>query len=63
MAGYIAGTYNKESMLEQLSRDTRRYAKRQYTWFRKIENLQWLEIKDINKAGTMVETFINDVCY
>lgn len=39
---YIEGETTKEEMIEKLKMETRRYAKRQLTWFRKIENITWL---------------------
>ena len=39
---YINGKYTKEDMIEKIKMETRRYAKRQLTWFRKIENITWL---------------------
>lgn len=39
---YINGKYTKEEMKEKIKMETRRYAKRQLTWFRKIENITWL---------------------
>ena len=39
---YINGKYTKEEMVEKIKMETRRYAKRQLTWFRKIENITWL---------------------
>ena len=40
---YFKGNYTKEEMIEKIKMETRRYAKRQLTWFRKIENLTWLD--------------------
>lgn len=60
MASYISGRYGFEEMSNQLARDTRRYAKRQYTWFRKVEGLHWLEIEQSDKASGMVSRFFND---
>lgn len=40
-APYIAGEITKEEALESLKRETRRYAKRQLTWFRRNENIIW----------------------
>lgn len=54
MAAYLAGEYSWPEMAELLARDTRRYAKRQYTWFRTIEDLIWREVKD-------AETIIKEV--
>ncbi len=39
---YINNLYTKEEMIEKIKMETRRYAKRQLTWFRKIENIKWL---------------------
>ena len=40
---YLNGIYTKEEMIEKIKMETRRYAKRQLTWFRKIENINWLD--------------------
>lgn len=45
MAGYIDREYSRQEMAELLARDTRRYAKRQYTWFKTMERLKWYEAK------------------
>lgn len=38
---FLAGQWSKTDMLAHLVRDTRRYAKRQMTWFRKHQELNW----------------------
>ena len=40
---YINGIYTKEEMIEKIKMETRRYAKRQLTWFRKNKQTIWLE--------------------
>lgn len=40
---YLKGNSTKEEMIEKIKMETRRYAKRQLTWFRKIENIVWLD--------------------
>lgn len=40
---YLKGNYTKEEMIEKIKMETRRYAKRQLTWFRKIPNVIWLD--------------------
>ncbi len=37
----LSGNWNALEMLEYLVRDTRRYAKRQMTWFRRNTELHW----------------------
>ncbi len=46
MIGYLEGELSQEEMASFLARDTRRYAKRQYTWFSKMVNLQWFQINE-----------------
>ena len=40
---YINKKITKEEMIEKIKMETRRYAKRQLTWFRKIENITWID--------------------
>ena len=40
---YLNGKYTKEEMIDKIKMETRRYAKRQLTWFRKIPNIIWLD--------------------
>lgn len=39
---YLEGQATYEEMVEKIKTESRRYAKRQLTWFRKYENLTWL---------------------
>ena len=39
---YLQGNITKEEMIENLKQETRRYAKRQLTWFRKNKEIKWL---------------------
>ena len=43
MVKYIQGDWSREKAVELLARDTRRYAKRQYTWFRRDHDIHWFE--------------------
>ena len=43
---YIKGYYTEEEMIEKIKMETRRYAKRQLTWFRKNKQTIWLEGKN-----------------
>ena len=40
---FLNGEYSKEEAIEKIKMETRRYAKRQLTWFRKIENIVWID--------------------
>ena len=39
--GYMEGKYDKAEAIRLLKRNTRRYAKRQMTWFRKDSEIKW----------------------
>ena len=43
---YLKGEANLSEVIELLKRDTRRYAKRQMTWFTSIKDIIWLDIND-----------------
>ena len=40
---FIAGDVTKQEMIENLKKNTRRYSKRQMTWFRKNKQTIWLD--------------------
>ncbi len=43
VVSYLKKEITKEEMIEKLKMETRRYAKRQLTWFRKDENIKWID--------------------
>ena len=43
---YLQNKCSKEEMIEQIKQETRRYAKRQFTWFRKNKQTIWLNGKE-----------------
>ena len=45
---YLHGEADLESCIESLKRATRRYAKRQLTWFRRDESTRWFEIDNMS---------------
>lgn len=40
---YLEGTLTKEEMIEKIKQESRRYAKRQLTWFRRNQDIIWLD--------------------
>jgi len=49
MVHYLRGDWTADKLHEVLARDTRRYAKRQYTWFNKDNSILWFRRND--RAG------------
>jgi tRNA dimethylallyltransferase len=44
IAAYLKGECDQKTAVNILKRDTRRFAKRQYTWFRADKRIQWIDI-------------------
>lgn len=65
MVDYLEGRETLESAYENVKKFSRRYAKRQITWFKRDENINWIYIDDyddfsqvIKKAKEITEKFI-----
>ena len=52
---YFDGKYTKEEALELIKRNTRRYAKRQITWFNKEKGLVWMDVSKVQKVIDFIE--------
>jgi len=61
MAGYLAGDYDYDEAVRRLKRDTRRFAKRQMTWFRKEPGMQWRSIEDTESPAQVAERIVGEV--
>ena len=46
---YLQGNISKEEMIEKIKMETRRYAKRQITWFKKNKETIWIGPQDLQK--------------
>jgi tRNA dimethylallyltransferase len=51
IAGHLAGEYPLEEAVRLIKRNTKRYAKRQFTWFRKEPGINWVDITGVAGAG------------
>ncbi len=58
MAAYISGQIDRDEMRETMKRDTRRYAKRQLTWFRADRDMHWFEPGETEKILGLVRQFL-----
>ena len=54
---YFEKKASLEECIEKVKLETRRYAKRQLTWFRKNDKINWLEVDKLGQAATKLETF------
>ncbi|TCZ81063.1 tRNA (adenosine(37)-N6)-dimethylallyltransferase MiaA [Paenibacillus albiflavus] len=46
MVSYLNGEYSLPRAVELLKRNTRRFAKRQLSWFRHMKDIQWIDVTD-----------------
>jgi tRNA dimethylallyltransferase len=52
---YFLGKSSRDEAVDLLKRDTKRYAKRQFTWFRREPEAIWVDITGLSKTGEIVE--------
>jgi tRNA dimethylallyltransferase len=58
MAMFINDEVDWEEAVRLLKRDTRRYAKRQFTWFNKDKDINWFLPSQTMQAQTLVKEFL-----
>lgn len=58
IVGYLKGSWDLEEAIGLIQRDTRRYAKRQITWFRANSEVIWINPDDKSEIINMVMAFI-----
>jgi tRNA dimethylallyltransferase len=57
---FLQGRWSWEEALELLKRDTRRYAKRQLTWFRADPEIRWFTPEQMGEMRACLERFFGD---
>ncbi len=55
---YFEGEYDYDEMVRLIKQNTRRYAKRQMTWFRKDKRIMWIEMTEGNTSEELAEKVI-----
>jgi tRNA dimethylallyltransferase len=59
---YLEGSMDYDQAVSLLKQNTRRFAKRQYTWFLKDENVKWFRMdkaEEIDNTIKDIETYIS----
>ena len=54
---YIEGKLSKEEAVEAAKRSSRKYAKRQITWFKRENDINWINLNDMDLICKQVEHF------
>jgi len=55
---HLDGRLTLDQAIDKIKQHTRNYAKRQLTWFRKMSNVRWLDIDQVNEKN-IVEQIVN----
>ena len=58
---YLNNEVSLERAIELIKRNTRRYAKRQMTWFRKDNRIKWFETENESSLKIIAEKIIEDI--
>jgi tRNA dimethylallyltransferase len=61
IAAYLDGEYEWAEMVGRFKRDTRRFAKRQMTWFNREPDVTWLMIEESESIGQTVDRVISRI--
>jgi len=59
--GYLEGKYSLEEAKNILARNTRRYAKRQLSWFRQDKRIKWIKITRADTTNNIVKKIIKKI--
>ena len=59
MVEFLEGHLDWEETVRTLKRDTRRYAKRQVTWFKADPDMMWVSPEDIRQAEQAINRFLD----
>jgi tRNA dimethylallyltransferase len=60
IVGYLKEEYDKEEAIRLLKRNSRRYAKRQLTWFRRDSNITWFHPDQIEEIEDFIRVKLGD---
>jgi tRNA dimethylallyltransferase len=61
VAGFLAGEYDLEEAVRRLKRDTRHFAKRQLTWFRREPGIRWVIVSESEKPESVADRLLADI--
>jgi len=57
---YFDGKCSLEEAIEKIKQNTRRYAKRQLTWFKKNKNMAWFQPNEVSAITNYIESLLKD---
>jgi tRNA dimethylallyltransferase len=58
---HFDGLISKEEAIEKIKSNTRRYARKQLTWFKRDQDITWFDISEINRIIPFIELNMNNL--
>ena len=58
---YLEGTYTIEEAEYRIKRDTRHFAKRQLTWFRREREVTWIHKQEFGYDNDKILTYMQEI--
>lgn len=58
---YLNGLYDLDTMISLLKQNSRRYAKRQMTWFKRYEEIQWMDLETFSSKEAVVKMILSTI--
>jgi tRNA dimethylallyltransferase len=62
---YLEGEISKDEAIQLMKRNTRHFARRQLTWFRKVEGVEWITLKEdtvLSEISLNIAREIQKIC-
>ncbi len=57
--GWLNGAYDRKTAVELVQRNSRRFAKRQYTWFKKDARIHWIRVGEETRSNDVVAVILS----
>ncbi len=62
IVGYLKGEYSLARATELIKRNTRHFAKRQLTWFRRDQRINWFDVENGHNQEVLAEKICQTIC-
>jgi tRNA dimethylallyltransferase len=58
---YLDGKYDFDTMVSVLKQSSRRYAKRQMTWFKRYKDIEWIDLDQFSSVADITEEILSKI--
>lgn len=61
VVSYLRGEFNLATVVSKIKQSTRHFAKRQLTWYRKMNYITWFDVSDFSSYDNMLESIYSKI--